>query len=142
MESNERIEKALENHKKGYNCSQSIVCAYCDLFGVDEETAFRMSEGFGGGMGGMQDTCGAVTGMFMLAGLKGSGGHTLCGKTKAETYKTIRMLANQFKEMNSTIICRELLGTAGQPKKRSCQGCIEDASRLVEQYLLEQEDKK
>lgn len=134
-----RIEKALENHKKGYNCSQAVVCAYCDLFGVDEETAFRLSEGFGGGMGGMQETCGAVTGMYMLAGLKGSGGQLLCGKTKAETYKVIRQLAEEFKSMNSTVICRELLGKDGQPKKRSCQGCIEDASRLVETFLLDME---
>lgn len=138
----ERIEKALENHKKGYNCSQSVVCAYCDLFGVDEETAFRMSEGFGSGMGGLQDTCGAVTAMFMLAGLKRSGGKTTCGKTKAETYRTIRHLAEEFKSMNSSIVCRDLLGRPGQPKLRSCQGCIEDASRLIEQFLLEEKSKE
>ena len=42
----ERVAKALENHKKGYNCAQAVACAYADLFGVDEKTAFRMTEGF------------------------------------------------------------------------------------------------
>lgn len=48
-----RIEIALDKHRHGYNCAQAIVCTYCDLFGLDEETAFKVSEGFGGGMGGM-----------------------------------------------------------------------------------------
>ena len=60
-----RVEKTLEKRKQGYNCAQSVVCAYCELFGMDESTAFRLAEGFGGGMGGMQDgTCGAVTAML------------------------------------------------------------------------------
>ena len=61
-----RVERAVTNHNRGYNCAQSVVCAYCELFGMDESAAFRLAEGFGGGMGGMQDgTCGAVAAMYM-----------------------------------------------------------------------------
>ena len=67
-----RIPKALELHRKGYNCAQAIVCAYCDLFGMDEETAYRASEAFGFGMGQME-ICGALSGACMLAGMKNSG---------------------------------------------------------------------
>ena len=49
----ERIQRAYDNHKRGYNCAQSVVCSYSDLLGVDEEILFRMSEGFGLGMGRM-----------------------------------------------------------------------------------------
>lgn len=135
-----RIEKAIAYHKTGYNCSQAVICTYCDLLGIDEETAFKVSEGFGGGMGGMRDgTCGAVTGMYMLAGMKNSSGSIEKEKTKADTYKLIQKLAEEFRIMNTTVICSELLGVAGQPKLRSCDGCIEDACKLVEKHLIDKE---
>ncbi len=137
-----RIEKAVAFHKLGYNCSQAVICAYCDLFGIDQETAFKISEGFGGGMGGMRDgTCGAVTGLYMLAGMKNSSGDIDKRKTKAETYELVKKLADEFKEMNTSVICSDLLGVGGSPKLRSCDGCIEDACALVEKHLLSVEEE-
>lgn len=131
-----RIEKAVANHKKGYNCSQAVVCAYSDLFGIDEQTAFKISEGFGGGMGGMRDgTCGAVSAMYMLAGMKGSAGSVESGLTKQQTYAQVRELADAFKKMNGSTVCRDLLGQGAEGVKRSCDGCIEDAARIIEQLL-------
>ena len=49
-----RVDKVAEKHKSGYNCAQAVACAYCDLVGIDEETMFRMTEGLGLGMGGME----------------------------------------------------------------------------------------
>ena len=98
QEMNERAKKALEYHKKGYNCSQAVACSFCEEFGVDEETMFRIAEGFGFGMG-MMDICGAVTGMFMVMGLDNSVGNPDNGKlTKADTYKKVKEYANRFKE--------------------------------------------
>lgn len=68
-----RIEQAIARHHEGYNCAQSIVCTYADLFGIDEQTAYKMSEAFGFGMG-MMEVCGALTGGLMLAGLQNSAG--------------------------------------------------------------------
>lgn len=130
----ERAEQALRLHDKGYNCAQAVVCAYCDRFGLDEETAYKMAEGFGLGMG-LMDTCGALTGTFMLAGLRGSKGTAHPGETKGQTYKTTKMLAAAFREKNGTYLCRELKGVADGKVRRSCPGCIEDACALVEQYL-------
>lgn len=45
-----RVNKAIEKHFKGYNCSQAVLCAYHDLIGLEEEQAFRLAEGFGSGM--------------------------------------------------------------------------------------------
>lgn len=131
----ERAERAQSLHNKGYNCAQAIVCAYCDLFGLDEETAYKMAEGFGLGMG-MMDTCGALSAAFMLAGMQGSKGTTHPGETKAQTYKTTKMLAAAFREKNGTYLCRELKGIADGKMRRSCPGCIEDACSLIETALI------
>ncbi len=132
----ERAERAIAlRREKGYNCAQGVVCAYCDLFGLDEETAYKVAEGFGTGMG-LMEVCGAVSGAFILSGLRNSGGVEAPGKTKAQTYKQNKMIASEFKEKNGTYICRELKGVTDGVKKRSCSGCIEDACALVEKYLL------
>ena len=131
----ERAERAQSLHNKGYNCAQAVVCAYCDLFGLDEETAYKMAEGFGLGMG-MMDTCGALSAAFMLAGMQGSKGTEHPGETKAQTYKTTKMLAAAFREKNGTYLCRELKGIAYGKMRRSCPGCIEDACSLIETALI------
>ena len=130
-----RVQKAIDLHHKGYNCPQAVVCAYCDLFGLDEETAYRASEAFGFGMGQME-VCGALAGACMLAGLKNSGGLQVVGKTKAETYKLDRQLAAAFREKNQSVLCRELKGVESGKVLRPCDGCVEDGARLVETYLL------
>ena len=66
----ERIEKAVEFFKSGYNCSQSVVLAFADMYGFTQEQAARMAASFGGGIGRMRQTCGAACGMFLLAGLE------------------------------------------------------------------------
>lgn len=132
---NERVQKALENHKNGYNCSQSVICAYCDLLGIDEKTAFIISEGFGGGMGGLQETCGAVTAMFMLAGMQNSCADVNAPKSKGSTYAIVRDLAKAFKDKNKSIVCKELKGLTGKPMLRTCDGCIEDACKIFEEHL-------
>lgn len=130
-----RVNKAIELHDKGYNCAQAVACTYCDLFGVDEETAYRLSEGFGLGMG-LMEVCGALSGAFMLAGLQNSAGVEAPGKTKGATYKLTRTLAEAFHEKNGSLLCRELKGVETGKVLRSCPGCIEDACRLVEEQLL------
>lgn len=131
MNTEERVKKAYELHHKGYNCAQAVVGAYSDLTDTDEKTLLKISEGFGGGMGAMQDTCGAVTGMFMLAGMVNSAGDVEEKQTKAQTYQMVRELATEFQKMNQSIICRELKGVETGNVLRSCDGCIEDAVRIV-----------
>nr|WP_302649631.1 C-GCAxxG-C-C family protein [uncultured Agathobaculum sp.] len=132
----ERAERAQQLHQQGFNCAQAVVCAYCDQFGLDEETACKVAEGFGLGMG-IMEVCGALTGAFMLAGMRGSKGAAHPGETKAQTYKTTKALAAAFKEKNGTYLCRELKGVTDGNVRRSCPGCIEDACVLIESYLAE-----
>ena len=126
----ERIQRAYQNHKKGYNCAQSVLCAYSDLLGVEEEVLFRISEGFGLGMGRM-DTCGAVTGMLMAVGLLKSAGDLENCKSKPETMKAVKELQDAFLQKNGSIMCREIKGVDTKKVLRSCDGCIEDAVRLL-----------
>ena len=132
----ERIEKALENHSKGYNCAQAVACAFCDLVSMDEKTLFKITEGFGAGMGGMQCTCGAISGAIALVGLKESSGDTDNPTTKGKTYKLSKEIVEEFREKNSSVICRELKGIDTNKMLRSCDGCIEDAAKIAYKVLF------
>ncbi|ARP50614.1 MULTISPECIES: C-GCAxxG-C-C family protein [Caproicibacterium] len=129
-----RIPKALERHRTGYNCCQAVACTYCDLVGVSEDQMFRLAEAFGAGMGGMKETCGAVSGAMLLAGMKSSGG--MRQRTKGGTYALSREIVNAFLKKNTTAICKDLKGTESGIPLRSCDGCIEDACTLVESVLF------
>ena len=131
-----RVGKTLENHKKGYNCCQAVACAYCDLVGMDEATVFRAAEAFGAGMGGMQTTCGAVSGAVLLAGLKNSGGDLENPRTKGGSYRLSKQIVEEFQKKNSSVVCKDLKGVETKQVLRSCDGCIEDAAALVEQILF------
>lgn len=132
----DRITKAVENHKKGYNCAQAVLCAFCDITDMTEDELFRISEGFGGGMGATQGVCGAVSAMVFLAGLKKSHGVDAIPDTnKANTYKFASELMKAFEEKNRSIICSRIKGE----KLRSCDGCIEDAVAILEEKLGQKE---
>lgn len=131
----ELVKRALERHKKGYSCSQSVLCAFSELLGIDEKLLFKVSEGFGFGMGTM-DTCGAVTGMFMVAGLVNSSGSVENGLTKPDTMKLVKELGMRFHEKNQSVVCRELKGVDTGKVLRSCDGCIEDAVRIAAEKLF------
>ena len=134
-----RVEKALENHMNGFNCAQAVACAYCDLVGADKETVFRAAEAFGLGMGGMQATCGAISGAVMLAGLKNSCGDLDNPVSKGKTYKLSRQLVEEFQKKNGSTVCKELKGVDTGCPLRSCGDCIADAAELVEQILFPEE---
>lgn len=95
-----------------------------------------MAEGFGFGMG-LMETCGALTGAFLLAGLKNSKGYKNPGETKAQTYRVTKKLAAAFQARNGTYLCRELKGVADGKVRRSCPDCIADGCELVEKFLLD-----
>ena len=82
-----RVEETLKRHDRGFNCAQSVACTYCDLVGVDEEMMFRVTEAFGAGMGGMEGTCGAVSGACVLAGMKASTGNLEKPNSKAVSHQ-------------------------------------------------------
>ena len=130
-----RVEKALNYHKKGYNCSQAVVCTFWDKIGLDEETAFKVSEGLGFGDSDSYGTCGAVTGMALVMSMINSTGNLEAPDSKASTYKRVRELNAMFREKNGSTICREIKGLDTGKVLRSCDGCIEDAVVLLTDIL-------
>ena len=92
----ERIEKAVALFKEGYNCSQSVVAAFADMYGFTQEQALKMAASFGGGIGRMRQTCGAACGLFLVAGLETgcTEGHNPQGKEA--NYKVVQQLAEEF----------------------------------------------
>ncbi len=145
---------AMELFKQGYNCSQAVFAAFCDEIGMDFETALKISSPFGAGMGRLREVCGAVSGMFMVAGMKYGCTDPKDHKAKAEHYKLIQSLARQFKEKNGSLICRELLGlqkeenshipqarTKEYYKKRPCAELVGYAATLIEKTINLEEKK-
>ena len=131
-----RVEETIARHDKGFNCAQAVACTYCDLVGVDEETMFRMTEALGLGMGGMQGTCGAVSGACVLAGMKRSTGNLDTPNSKAESYKLSREITQKFLEKNGSLTCKDLKGVETGKVLRSCPDCIRDAAAIAEQVLF------
>lgn len=127
--------RAAGYHKQGYNCAQAVVCALADPLGIDADAAFRLAEGFGAGMGGMSETCGAISGAVMAAGQATSGGMDE-PVTKGRTYGLARRIAQGFRDKNGSTVCRELKGVGSDKGPlRSCPGCIDDAIDLAVDVL-------
>lgn len=153
MEGNKYSKKAGELFKQGYNCAQSVFCAFAEEVGMDFDTALKLSSSFGGGMGRLREVCGAVSAMFMIAGLK-YGYITPNNDTiKAEHYERIQKLAEEFKKKNKTIICRELLGldikqdspipekrTEQYYKSRPCEKLVMEAAEIISNYITSKKE--
>ncbi len=141
-------ELAKKNFESGCNCAQAVLLAFADQTGLDEATAMKLSASFGGGMGKLREVCGAVSGMFMAAGMIYADDHVPTQEAKAAHYEKIRALAARFKEENGSYICRELLegvpvskDTAPEErteqyyKKRPCGELCAIAARILDEFL-------
>ena len=102
--------KAVELFKSGYNCSQAVFGAYAEELGLSLDTAMKISSSFGGGMGRLREVCGTLTGTIMVLGMLEGGYEPKDNTGKAEHYKNIQELSEEFRKQNGSIICRELLG--------------------------------
>lgn len=103
-------EKAEMLFKSGCNCSQAVLGAYCEECGLDTNTALKLISSFGGGMGRMREVCGAVSGIFAVAGLKYGFATDCSQEEKKAHYQRIQDIAQEFIKRNGSLICRELLG--------------------------------
>lgn len=149
----DRIDRAVDYFLQGYGCCQSVVAAFADLYELDVKTALRIGAGFGAGVGRLRMTCGAVSGIVILAGLD-------CGQTNADDnagksacYKVVQDLLARAKARNGSLVCAELLGLPGHIKaegnyvasprtaeyyrSRPCIAQVETAARIFVEYLEE-----
>lgn len=135
-----RVEKAVINHRSGYNCSQAVACAFCDKVGVSEEMMYQMMEGYGFGMGCMEGVCGALSGAIAVASLKTSQSVGSSGNRRRECYRISKQIIKGFQEKNKSIICRELKGVDSGNVLRDCPGCVADAAALLQAIVFDKFD--
>ena len=137
-----KVQKALGLHDNGYNCSQAVIGAFCEQYGLDEQFGLKIAGGFGGGLR-CGEVCGAVSGAVMIIGLK-YGQYKLDDKSsKEECYKITSEFMDEYVERNKSVVCRELLGydirdvdkitlIPGR-QKEICSKAIESAVLLLEE---------
>ena len=100
---------AMDNLKAGYSCSEAVLLTYCPQFGLNQELAFKIASGFGGGMG-MGETCGAVTAACMVIGLKYGAISVKDRYSRDLTYVSVADFTALFQKRNGSTYCRDLIG--------------------------------
>ena len=144
MTKEERMQKAGDLFMSGYNCCQSVFMAFADKYGIDEETALKISCSFGGGLSRLREVCGSVSGMALVCGMETGNTDAKNQAAKTANYAKMRELAAKFEELHGSIVCRQLLGiekkeesaapsfrTGEYYKKRPCKELIMSAAGIL-----------
>jgi len=122
--------KYLAAEKKrcnSHNCAQAVVCTYCDLVGLPEQTALDVAGAYGSGMGNMEGTCGALVGAGMIVGL--------ATKDRNTSRARMKEIMTKFQQRNGATQCKLLKGVGSGVVLRDCPGCVADASELLEEAI-------
>ena len=145
-----KTDLARQYHEQGYGCAQAVLASFAQDYGLSEEAALRIATGFGSGMGRLCEVCGALTGAFMVIGLKHgkvATDGTRYGSNTETTYRLVAELAEKFRAKNGSIYCRELIGhDLSVPEERAkvvalglftttCRKCILNSVELLEECL-------
>jgi C_GCAxxG_C_C family probable redox protein len=145
MTENEEI--AMITFRSGYNCAQAVLTTFADEMGYDYDKALNITTGFGAGMGRLQQTCGAVTGGFMVISIYCSNKYRDIADRKENTYALIREFDGRFREMHGSSNCRELTGCdllteEGRQKMISenihesvCEKCVTGSVKILEELM-------
>lgn len=144
----DKKEKALKYFRDHYNCSQSVFTVFGTEDGLTEDQCLRAACGFGGGMGRMQVTCGAVTGAVMALGMKHGKAFGDPEEKKTDTYARTRELFAEFEKLHGTTVCRQLLNglNMNDPEElarikelglfeKNCERYISDAVDITEKLI-------
>ncbi len=137
---------AVTKFLDGNACSQAVFSQYCELFGLDRTQALKIASGFGAGMQ-MAQTCGALTGAYMVLGLRF--GTEACGTSEGrkEVHEAIVEFTRKFRERNGTTDCRDLLGcdiSTAEGSRRAkeqklfttvCPRFVKDVSELLNEII-------
>jgi C_GCAxxG_C_C family probable redox protein len=148
MNSKKRLDTAIRHFRGNFNCAQSVFSAYARDFEIEETDARRIASGFGGGMGALQKTCGAVTGGIMAIGAKYFDESDIAG-SRTLVYKQVRRLVVRFEAKHGTVECFSLLGMditteeglqrarAQQLFQLKCERYVLDVCGILEELMYE-----
>lgn len=147
---NEKESKALRVHSEGYSCSQAVVAAFLDEASDEGKMAMSLAVGFGGGMGQLRRTCGALTGGCMVLGLHNQALLSNPKEMKENTYRMVREADKRFHDMLGATDCKTLLSEGVKPENEThfvndgtltkCQKCILAAVRIVDGIVEDNND--
>jgi len=144
------VSKAIESFKNGLNCAQSVVLSYSEMLNIDKEMALGMACGFGAGMGRLQETCGAVTGSYMVLGVYNCSKFGDNKERKGRTYAMVQDFSNRFINIYGTTNCMKLLGCDLKTEEGQlfasennlfetvCERCISDSVTILNDMLARQ----
>jgi len=136
---------ATEYFERGYSCSQSLLCAFSGLLGMDEETAIKIASPFGGGIARQGETCGAVTGALMVLGLKFG---PKAGESNDSAYNISQEFLRRFQEQHASSKCKQLINfDISQPEEllaareaqvfhKTCPELVRSAAGIVNSMLI------
>lgn len=136
----DKLKKAMQAYGKGYTCSQAVFCAYAKEMGINDETACRIMEGFGGGFGGMQEICGALAAACAIISYYSSDGVPEMGEKRQKIYQKVKDAAEIFKQEYGGITCRQVL-KGESPKAFKCGMKVKDAVLIINKILSEKDEK-
>lgn len=147
----ERVARAINYFKSGYNCAQAVVMTFDDVMDLTPEQLAKLIAPFGGGMGRMREVCGTVSGMAFVAGAISPSADPQNLDERKANYALVQQFADEFRKENGDIVCRRLLGlepmveraetampserTAEYYRKRPCAEYVGCAARIVAEYL-------
>lgn len=140
------VNEAVSTFKEGLSCSQAILLAYGKRYGIDEKTAIKVARSFGGGMARTCQTCGAVTGAYMVLGLTCDDENHKAAKEK--NYALVNEFARRFQALHGDVNCQKLLGCdLGTPEGQEyfknnnlvhrCCDFVRDAAIILEDLIKE-----
>jgi C_GCAxxG_C_C family probable redox protein len=142
-----RPEIAVSLFRQGFSCSQAVAAAFAPGLGLDRDAALRLSQPFGGGIARRADWCGALTGAFLVIGLKHGRDRAEDEASRDRTYALVRDFIARFSARHGELKCRDLLGCdIGTPEgqKRAaemklhqtkCEDFVRDAATILEEIL-------
>jgi len=133
----DKLALAMEYHNRGFNCAQAVALPYCEEMGLDAAIVKRATEGFGAGMGGRTQTCGALSGAVFVAGMLNADAAN--PTSKMDTYKVCAKMSEDFVTHCGSGVCAEIKGLTGGKMLCSCNECIAYGVKLVEKMLFDAE---
>lgn len=142
-----QTEKSIEHLIDGLMCSEAVIAPYAEEFGLSKDVALKISSGFAGGMA-QALTCGAVSGAFMVIGLRHGAGVSRDQFSSDLCFQIVQEFSHRFEKRRKTLECRTILEMNGinpdNPEDMTrlratgiCEGVVHDASDILEELLFE-----
>jgi len=143
-----KAEEVKKQFEKGYLCAPAVLSTYSEQLGLEKTLALKIACGFGGGIGRMGRTCGAVSGAVMVIGLKHGQVNLADEESRQRTYTLVKEFVDRFTELHGSIECKDLIGydlsNSGELRlaresgvfQNKCPGFVYDSARILEDIVL------